>query len=359
MHSYSSSTMRTAVHRDRGGTAGRSRPARCARALCVCACALALGFPVPAALAEPTAVDKAAAEALFEEGRRLVLAGDYDGACEKFEASQRLDAGIGTLLYLADAYEKAGRTASAWATFREATDTARAVGQPEREAIARGRAEALEPKLSRLTIAVADGVRIPGLKVTRDKAAVKPEVLGVPVPTDPGDYLVEASAPGKERWSARITVPIVPDTLTLTIPGLSAVPAPTKRGEAEALRPTPDAAPGTGTTQRVLGLVTIGLGVAGLGAGGVLLASALGKDAEADERCEGSRCRDVTGVDLSQEARRSADMAGVAFGAGGALLVGGVILFFTAPSGKAPSSALRVTPLLGPTAGGISLGGLL
>ena len=92
-----------------------------------------------AAHAEPTASDKAAAEALFDEGRALVAAGELKKACARLEASQKLDPGTGTLLYLADAYAKNGRTASAWATFREAAATVRAGRQPDRESIARAR----------------------------------------------------------------------------------------------------------------------------------------------------------------------------------------------------------------------------
>ena len=58
--------------------------------------------------------NKAAAEALFSEGRSLASAGKCDEAIPKFQASQKLDPGIGTLLNLADCYEKVGRTASAW-----------------------------------------------------------------------------------------------------------------------------------------------------------------------------------------------------------------------------------------------------
>ena len=75
------------------------------------------------------------------------------------------------------------------------------------------------------------------------------------------------------------------------------------------------------------------------------------------------RCRDETGVDLSKEARSAADLAGVAFGAGGALLAGSLVLFLTAPSGDpargngTTSGAFRFAPLIGPDAGGFTMGG--
>src|ERR1044071_7524440 len=97
-----------------------------------------------------SASDKATAEALFGEGRRLMAQANYRDACPKFEASLKLDPGVGAMLNLADCYEKNGQTASAWAEFLEASSAARVAGSRDREELARSRAAALEPKLSRL-----------------------------------------------------------------------------------------------------------------------------------------------------------------------------------------------------------------
>src|SRR6188508_1232334 len=72
---------------------------------------------------------RAAAEALFIEGRRLVAEGKTAEGCAKFAESQALDPGVGTLLNLARCYERIGRTASAWTTYREAASRAQAAGQ--------------------------------------------------------------------------------------------------------------------------------------------------------------------------------------------------------------------------------------
>src|SRR5687767_11843809 len=75
-----------------------------------------------AASAQPPQGDAAASEALFREGRRLMKAGDYEGACPKLEESLRLDPALGTLFNLASCEEQLGRWATAWQHWRQAAD---------------------------------------------------------------------------------------------------------------------------------------------------------------------------------------------------------------------------------------------
>jgi predicted negative regulator of RcsB-dependent stress response len=85
---------------------------------------LFLGWTTKSLAAEDTAT-LAAAEAAFDAARKHLDAGELDQACAKFEASQRLSPAVGTLLNLADCHERAGRTATAWATFRSCATLAR------------------------------------------------------------------------------------------------------------------------------------------------------------------------------------------------------------------------------------------
>src|SRR5215471_17101917 len=135
-------------------------------------------WPRPSGAADT--VDEAAARALFAEGRKLVAGGEYEAACPKFEESFRLDPGIGTGFNLADCWEHVGRTASAWARFLGVAAAAKALGQTERERVARERAAALEPQLSRLTVSVA--AQDDGLAVQRDDVALGPASWGLALP---------------------------------------------------------------------------------------------------------------------------------------------------------------------------------
>src|SRR5690606_11378411 len=103
--------------------------------LCLAACLL---LPRVAS-AQPSANEKAAAEALFRQGTELSAEERFREACVKFEGSQRLDPALGTMLHLAECYDRIGKTASAWAMFTEAAAIARSTNQPEREQIATAR----------------------------------------------------------------------------------------------------------------------------------------------------------------------------------------------------------------------------
>src|SRR5437762_4686516 len=117
---------------------------------------LALGaFVAPrGAWGQSGETSRTAAETLFIEAKKLMEAKRFDEACPKFADSQRLDPGVGTLLNLALCYERQGKVASAWSTYRDAASAARTAGQADRENMARQRASALEPRLSRLTVAI-------------------------------------------------------------------------------------------------------------------------------------------------------------------------------------------------------------
>ena len=89
-------------------TASRRKPFLVAACLLLCSLTSA-----GAALAEPSAADRSAAQALFEQARDLMKQDKAAEACPKLEESQRLDPGVGTQFNLAECYVKMHRTASA------------------------------------------------------------------------------------------------------------------------------------------------------------------------------------------------------------------------------------------------------
>ncbi len=334
------------------------------------ALALAIAFPGGLARAQSNAADKAAAEALFDQGRKLLADGKYAEACKKLEQSQHIDPGIGTLLYLADCYEKSGRTASAWATYRQAASEARAEGQEARAGVGSDRAAALEPKLSKLTINVSSAARgLTGLLVKRGTDTVRPGLFGVPVPVDPGMVAIEASAPGYTTWKKSVKVGDQADKVQVSVPALEKAPATAPAAPPEQTpppTPTPTPAPtpapapradtgSPGSTQRTLGLIAGGVGLVGIGVGSVFGVQAIQKNNDAKKICPDNVCSSQRGLTLTDDAKRAATISDIAIGAGAAVLAAGVVLYLTAPRKR--NAVLRLQPSIGRAGGGVSLGG--
>jgi hypothetical protein len=178
-----------------------------------------------AAPSEAATRDEAAARVLFAEARRLAAAGKFEEACPKFEDSLRLNAGIGTTFNLADCLEHVGRIASAWARFLDVAAATKMAGQPDRERVARERAAALEPRLSRLTVNVDSPAE--GMVLQRDAVVLTPSSWGMALPIDPGAHAIKVTAPGKRPWSTEVTVPAGDAVvLSVSVPTLEVLPEP-------------------------------------------------------------------------------------------------------------------------------------
>lgn len=302
--------------------------------------AVALAATDAGAAPEANETSNTAAESLFQEGRKLVESKKYSEACPKFLASHKLAPAHGTLLNLADCYEKNGQIASAWARFHEAIALAQRLNRPDREKTARDRADKLEPRLIKLTIVAKDR----DAEVKLDGNALDSTVLGTPVPVDPGKHTVDASAKGKKPWSTSIEVSEKNKSASLDIPALEdepAAPPPSGNGDKPRVIDTPGDDEGGGSNMKTIGIAVGAVGLAGIGIGSFFGIRASDKWKDAKARCNSNYECDQTGVDLTDQARSSGNIATLGFIAGGALLVAGVVLFFTAPSGK-PANKVKV-----------------
>jgi hypothetical protein len=284
------------------------------------------------------AQDAPRAQALFDEGRRLMDEGHFAEACPKLAASQKLDPGAGTLMNLATCYESNGQLASAWATFKEAGAASRASGHADWETAARTRADQLEPKLPRLTVTVTGSGSVSGLVVERDGVALDPAEWGTATPIDVGKHVVRATAPGKTAWSSEVTIP-GPSTLTeLAVPPLGDEIAGPPAKDRSAPAPS-----GDGSALRVAGLVLAAGGIVALGAGAFFGLKAKSTHDDALSHCNAARQCDQSGVGLGDDASSQATVSTIAFIAGGALLIGGAVLFLSAPSPAPPPQVARAT----------------
>ncbi len=335
--------------------------------------ALIVGLWSVPALADATAQDKASAEALFDRGVKLMHAGKFEEACPKLEDSQRIDPGVGTLLYLGECYEKLGRPASAWATFREAASSAEASGQARRAGLARQRIAKLEPDLAYLTLDVAEATRgLEGLTVVRDGVDVGAGIVGAAVPVDPGTTTIEVSAPGYQPYTVTVTVsPKSKQSLLIPVlvalpkpppePEVAPLPPPTPEGTQPPL-PSPAPPPERGAHPlTVAGIAVAAAGVVGLGIGTYFGVKAINEDKKADDgTCDATVCQAQADYDHSQNARKAATAANVAIGIGAGLFVAGGVLFFLAPSSdEKDTGSLRIGPTFGPGMAGVLVKGRL
>lgn len=340
---------------------------RWARQVAVAA-TMTLGAWATPALADVSAENRAAAQVLFDQGKDLSKNNKFAEACPKFEESQRLDPRISTQFKLADCFEHIGKTASAWANFLDVASATKVAGQADREQVARDRASAIEKKLSRLTIHV-DGASTPGLKVLRDGSEVGHALWDTAVPIDPGQHRLMASAPGKQSWEGTFTVGAPSASVTMTVPPL--VDAPVLISPNPSLHPTPSD-PAThgnaprmdrpldggsaGTTQRIVGGVVGGVGLAGIAVGAVFGLQAKSKLDNSQQFCRTKLLCSEQGLALNDDAKSAATISTIGFITGGAALATGLVLFFTAPSRPAPQAT--ITPLIGPHVAGLGAVGV-
>ncbi len=310
---------------------------------------------------------QAMGRALFNEGVALFNKQNYDAACPKFEASLKSYPGVGTRGKLAECYEKQGRYASAWAAYREVAQLSMRSGDPTREQVASGRAKALEPKLSYVTITVPPGSEVPGLVVKRGGTEIEHAKLGSAEPVDSGAVPIEVSAPNRKTFSAQLTV-LQGQSVNFDVPPLERAPGTTAVSTTapSALPPltTTDEPPGIHgdppAWQKPVGLVLVGAGVVGMGIGAVFGLTAKSQYSGAFDGggCDrATKSCDGPGQSAIDHAHSKATLSTILFAAGGALTVAGAIVFLTAPSSR--SRALTVSPVTVAGGAGLSLNGSL
>ena len=329
------------------------------KARAVAAGALLVGlFAARPASADEAGRNPAVAQALYEEGRRLVDAGQFAEACPKFKQSYDLDPGGGTLLNLADCYEKLGKTALAWSTFKEALVMAERDGRGSRAEYAREHIASLEARLSTLSIQPAAAARVPGFTVSLDGTPFGEAAWGVAVPIDPGKHVVRAEAPGKRAFEREIEIAAA-GRQTLEIPALedaaaASSPAPTAPAGDE---PPKDRA-AEDSSLGDIGWMVGGVGLVSVGVGSFFGLRAFSKWSERNDACEGG---------CTEAAERAGDQAGTAatistvgFGVGVVAIGVGTFLVLSSGSSaeKPPGASLKgLSVAVGRDRAALSLGG--
>jgi PEGA domain len=312
------------------------------------------------AQAQASGQARAAAETLFREAVTLVNSGDLSTACAKFEESQRLDPQTGTLVYVATCHAEQGKTATAWVEFNRAATLSARAGQTERAELARSRAAELEPKLSRVVVQVE--ATIEGLTITIDGNALETPSLETPLPVDPGEHEIAASAPGYQTWSKRIRVAVAAgpgEPLIIVVPALLSTRPPAAPEAASSPVVASDSHPeppvANANAVRTAGWIVAGVGVLGVGVGSYFGLRAIRTKNDADRFCEDRYC-EPPGLTKHDEAKRQATISTAAFGVGLSAMAVGVVLILSSGSSKQTSAlVLGASPRRG--GADVALGG--
>jgi len=337
--------------------------------------------PVCSAVADdqPSSADRVLAETLFRKGKQLMEQGKFESACASFTDSLRLEPNIATQYQLAACNERLGKLATAWQTYLDTARMARADGDTKREQFAMDKANALEPKVPRLIIAVGAAGRLPGLTIQLNQRPLPEAAWGTELLQDPGEYRVLAQAPGYQNWQKQVTLIAGAKPVRVLVPALTPTAKPTPVEPPPALTPLPTPAPtipadvgqegrsawfwaGLGSTIGGTALAVVGTV---LWVGSVADGNERTEQIEADQDRSLQQCVNTapagtpcTGTsDLQPLTLSPTGPALVA--AGGALALTGVVLMVMFSDGDGssdpPEQALRVRPLLGLGYGAVAL----
>jgi hypothetical protein len=188
------------------------------------------------------------------------------------------------------------------------------------------------------------GKDLAAIKVTMDGEVIAERLEGTPISVDPGTHSFVFDTPGRSAVS--ITGIIVQQSqkdrrveVTWSSP-LRVEGADGAGGEPRQAAvvgegpPRSDGREGGLGTQRLFGIVAATVGVVGLGVGTAFGLMTISKKHDAETVCP-DQCASEAGVAAWNDAHSAGNISTVAFVVGGLGVVGGAVLWFTAPSGGA------------------------
>jgi len=205
------------------------------------------------------------------------------------------------------------------------------------------------------------------VKVTVDGVLVAERLDGLPIPLDPGPHKFVFEVAGQAPFERALVLregekdrheSVIIPASAATAPSVTPAPStngPTGRASGDVATYTqspegPADDSGSGRSQRTWGLVLGGVGLAGIAAGSVFGAMAIGKWNQSQNDCSAStvaQCTDHGGAVTAHDAAvTDGTVSTVAFGIGVAALAGGALLFVFAPRDAATGS-VRIDPLVG------------
>jgi hypothetical protein len=283
----------------------------------------------------------------LEQGYDLRSKGNYVEALPHLLESYRLEPQIKTLINLADCEEHVGKLVDARSHWTIARDQASRESNVDIRDEAVRRVAALEKLTPKLKISLSPGAP-PTAVVDEDGRALATTSLGTFVPTDPGRHLLTVHADGYEVRSFEVILQ-ASETREFTVtPGAR---APEGREATTPPEPSPP------RPLRIVGIVTAGVGLVGVGLGSYFGVDAINK--QNDANCPNNRCAqsNTGGPDKINAAMTSGTLSTIFFVAGGVLVAGGVTLWLVAPRGKPAGAQVGAAPVVSRDGGGLAVVG--
>ena len=259
----------------------------------------------------------------------------------KFESSYHLDEVLGTLLNLASCHETQGRLATAWGEFNEALTISKKADLAARQKFAKEHIAAIEPKLSHLTVTVADAASVDGLQVTIDRVALPRGAWGTPVPVDSGSHAITAAAPGHVAWESSVKLSQAAAE-SVSIPALATLPPPPPPTATAALSSAPP--PPRSPWKRPVGFAALGVGAVGIGIGSYFGARALNLGAESAAGCQPDGSCTAGAYDAFGRGKTAATMSDIFLIAGVAMAAGGGVLLIVDAVDRPSAPRLALSP---------------
>ena len=304
---------------------------------------------------EDSATEIAAARTLAVDGLKLAQAGKCEEAIPKLERAEKLHHSAIVLSRLGECQVTEGKLVEGTEMLRKVLREPLPANPSPALSKAYERAQTVldsaKPKIAGLTVSVTAPAGA-DLRLVVDGVAVANTLVDSELPADPGEHVVEASAPGYLKATARVTLGSADKkTVTLKLEVDPNAPAPTAinaRPEAnaaaatqvkatQAAAPPPVApAPPHKSPSRAPAYVSWGVGLAGVGVGTAFGVMAMkGKN---DLDCQNDNCP-PSSAGAVDTAKRNGNISTIAFAVGGAGLVLGTVLYFSIGSGSAQAHA--------------------
>jgi hypothetical protein len=351
-------------------TTGASRhvvyPFRCVCSAVVGAMlAQSVGVRPAAAQDEPSSAETAAARGLAVEGLKLADVGKCNEAVDKLARAEKLHHSAIVQGRLGECQIALGRLVDGTENLRKILREPVPPNPSPALSKARERAQTAldgaKPKIAFLMISLKGPKEVGAATVTVDGESVPVALLDADRPTDPGEHVIEASAPGYLKASARVSVKeaerkAVSVRLDVDPNAVAPLPAPGPAESAAGSQHAPPPAttlPASRDTRPAIGGDTTSASSAAPNRTGAYIAWAIGGVAiavgagfgavamkgKSDLTCPGNQCIPSDSDKLSQ-AKTMGNVSTVGFIVGGVGVALGTVLFFSASSSSSASNGV-------------------